>query len=359
VKKINLILPSLKISGGGLEAIRLLEELNSIKANSSGLMCLWRTETPIILKNIDHTQISSLKTNAKFALFELPLLIAFFLVYLFKNNKKYSPLNRYWIFTHYSTVPFSFFVNKKRRFFFVQDIEWMFIRNAILKKLLKKFILFAYSKSTLLVANSYLANHLTSLGVKNIFLCPIWADKQFAVDSELKRNIDVVMVLRKGFHKRLDLYLDVISRLSIRYPDIKIAVISPEIEILEDIKSYVDFHFLNPSISEMASIYSRSKVFLHLSEHEGFGLPPLESMGAGCVPLCRDSGGVRAYMKDDFEKLLIPLDCGVEQISDRLLGLITDPNCLLNLSSAARDAFDNGLKQTFVRKSIFKEVFRL
>ena len=83
---------------------------------------------------------------------------------------------------------------------------------------------------------------------------------------------------------------------------------------------------------------------MHLSEHEGFGLPPLEAMGAGCVPLCRDSGGVRAFMQPgELSALLLPASAGVEEIYSRGRALLAEDEQLRNYSRRARDVFRKGL----------------
>ncbi|WP_431259098.1 glycosyltransferase [Roseateles chitinivorans] len=93
----------------------------------------------------------------------------------------------------------------------------------------------------------------------------------------------------------------------------------------------------------MRDLYARSTCFIHLSEHEGFGLPPLESMGAGCTPVCRDSGGVRAFMRDGpCADLLLPLSMPIEQVLARAEAVVRDPARIARRASA-RDHFQRGL----------------
>jgi len=49
--------------------------------------------------------------------------------------------------------------------------------------------------------------------------------------------------------------------------------------------------FENPPQEEIPKIYQRAKVFLKLSESEGFSLPVLEAMASGCIVITKDMGG--------------------------------------------------------------------
>jgi glycosyltransferase involved in cell wall biosynthesis len=159
------------------------------------------------------------------------------------------------------------------------------------------------------------------------------------------------MVLRRGDTKRLDLYYDFIRESRANGKDWYFAVITPDDEISEVIKLLTSECHLRPTIDEMARIYARSKLFLMLSEHEGFGLPPLEAMGAGCIPICRDSGGVRAYVTDDLVDLLVPLDWRVDKIIDFSDSLLKSKN-LLRYSNLAKEIFESGLNKTTHRAQI-------
>jgi glycosyltransferase involved in cell wall biosynthesis len=150
-------------------------------------------------------------------------------------------------------------------------------------------------------------------------------------------------VLRKGEHKRLDLYLAFIALVRQR-GDFRIAVISPEDDIIESLRGRVAVCLARPSLTEMRAIYARSKCFVHLSDHEGFGLPPLEAMGAGCVPLCRDSGGVRAFMKaDKLEPCLFPLTLPIDSIVQIAIERVQNVSRLRACAFQCRDVFRGGL----------------
>ena len=149
------------------------------------------------------------------------------------------------------------------------------------------------------------------------------------------------MLLRGSKIKRLDLYLEALKLFRARTA-LCIAVITPDTSIAELVRQEVSELHLRPSDDEMKELFARSHVFLLLSDVEGFGLPPLEGMGSGCVPVCRDSGGVRCYMRDDFAELLFSPETDLAEIVDeiaRRLGSGALPS-----AETAQRAFVDGLE---------------
>jgi glycosyltransferase involved in cell wall biosynthesis len=253
-------------------------------------------------------------------------------------------LPEFFIFTHYATLPLLLLVPSARRYVFVQDLEWKFLRSVPLSRLVRGAILFFYRRANLIAANSYLRKSFVALGLPVKCEVPIWADAAFLSKEPLpSKDIDFAMILRKGHHKRLDLYLAFISLVCEQGP-FRIAVISTEDEIIESVRSKVSTCEIRPSLERMRSLYERSKCFVHLSDHEGFGLPPLEAMGAGCVPLCRDSGGIRAFMHGDvLETLVFPLSMPTEEFASRAVQTVADAARLDMLARHCRLSFRAGL----------------
>ena len=337
----NLLLPSLKITGGNIEAIKLFNEISTVKceANEAKNICvIWHCSGGIKVSKSRIIFLSSWFARRLLVPFQYPYLLTKFFIINRSCKKK-------WIFTHYSTLLFSLLIRKKGRYFFVQDLEWKFIENKILKFLLKKFILFIYSRGNILPANNYLENAILSYGLKIYGNIDIWADRNFLELGFSERAIDGVMMLRNGGYKRLDLYREFISKCA-QNKNFKLAVITPEKKLFDEFKNSVQYCFFSPSMFKMREIYSNSKVFIHLSDHEGFGLPPLEAMGSGCVPLCRDSGGVKAYMNHfEAQGLLLQKSHSIDEIIYAFNLLVSDVKNLELLSKKAIKVFLMGLKR--------------
>ena len=221
--------------------------------------------------------------------------------------------------------------------------------EGLLRRLLRKFILLTYKHSHVVTANSYLEDYFATQGVLSVGQTSLWAEECWSNgNSQETRSIDVVMVLRRGHVKRLDMYLDLLGRMKER--GIICAVITPDGDLYHQITELANTRLLCPSVDEMVAIYRRSKVFLLLSDSEGFALPPLEAMGSGCVPLCRDSGGPRIYMQGPLAANLVPLQATVDEILHRFEILLTNKQQLSRLSIEARRIFTAGLAGSRVKR---------
>lgn len=346
--KIKLIIPSEKISGGTKEAFNLSKNLSYFFETE--IISVWRSEQSID----DEAPVMHLldfKTNKNKAIFQIPFAI----------NKllKTSSKNDIFILTHYSTLAFSPFLNKKNTFVFVQDIEWEFIKNKFIKLILMKFILKQYNNINIISANDYLNNRLKKLGFQNIINYNIWASSYFRSDQPITqeaKDIDVVFLLREGAHKRSDLYFEAIKILKEKKPSIKIAAISTSQQLYEKSLQKIDANYFCIGKENIRSIFRRSKTFLLLSEHEGFSLPPLEAMGSYCIPYCRNSGGPSAYMQGILAKNLFELDMPVSLICDEIISTINNKDISEKKAKASFEIFNIGLNKSDISK---KELTKL
>ncbi len=64
---------------------------------------------------------------------------------------------------------------------------------------------------------------------------------------------------------------------------------------------------IRPSIEELRSFYNSSKVFIHTSHSEGWGLPVMEAMACGCAIIAYRNRGVMEYLIHDVNALLTPI----------------------------------------------------
>jgi len=334
---IVLVVPSLKISGGNREALRLASEFDRA-GHAAGVLSLW-TSPHAMASGVPVTHLSSWPPRASRALGELPILTFRFAWWWRRTARRASSV----IFTHYSTLPLALLVPHRQRFFFVQDLEWKFLGSDPLSRLLRRMVLGIYRSGRIISANAYLSERLAGEGMDVALEAPIWADAGFLAPDAAEQDIDVAMVLRKGDHKRLDLYLRFIELA--RASQLRLAVITPEDDIAAQARDAVNTVLLRPQLVQMRDLYARSTCFVHLSEHEGFGLPPLESMGAGCTPVCRDSGGVRTFMRDSpCADLLLPLQMSLEGILARVEEVVRHPD-RMSRRDAVRDHFRHGFER--------------
>lgn len=340
--KTILIVPSLKISGGIREALRLISEVAS-EEHHGNVLSMWKSPHEMST-SVPVEYLSALAPRLLRAPIELPLLMLRFRAWLGRPLPPTQAVDSF-IFTHYSTLPLALLVPRAKRLFFVQDLEWNFIGSGFPSRLLRSAVLKIYGSGRIISANAYLSRQLTDEGLDVEIEAPIWADPFFEGPQSSEPDVDFVMVLRKGAHKRLDLYIAFMALA--RKRGLRVAAITPEDAIAELARAEGCEVLLRPTASDMKELYGRSKCFIHLSEHEGFGLPPLEAMGSGCVPLCRNSGGVQAFMLGaPFAAHLLPLTLSVEAFFKHAVELISDRPQLEQLRAAAKAKFDTGLQIT-------------
>lgn len=326
--KYTIVLPSLKTSGGTLNAIELAKEIKNNNFDVE-LLVLWECEKPINTTHLKVKKLSSSKTNAKLAFIHI---LYFIFKFIFEKENKTN-----YIFTHYSTLPLSLHIKNKYTIF-NQGVEWEFIKTPFLNLFFEKIVIYFYKKANVITINSFLKEKLKEKGI-NSKIRPLWASDFFKSDSKnKKKNIDVLIFPRKGYVKRLDLYLSLIEQ--IKY-NTKILAITPDYSIKEIFEKKGIEVLFTPTKHQIKKAYERSKIIAFLSENEGFGLPPAEAMGSGCIPICRDSGGPRSYMTGVMSEYLIPLDHNINYVSEKILTLLKNPLLLNKLSVHCAQEFNN------------------
>jgi glycosyltransferase involved in cell wall biosynthesis len=79
-----------------------------------------------------------------------------------------------------------------------------------------------------------------------------------------------------------------------------------------------------PSDEEVNELFNQATVFVQTSIHEGFCLPPLESMAAGGAVVCTDAHGNRDFCRDG-ENCLVP-EAKTHAVSAAIGRLLADPS---------------------------------
>lgn len=340
----SLVLPSPRISGGVKEAIAMLGLVAQVGGAGSETLLMWRSAHEGVPLSGRVIALSEWPACWKHAWWQWPV-IAWRFRCLLRSHE--GQLNRVWLFTHYVTVPLAFLVPRSTRCFFVQDLEWRFAGKGWFSWALKGLLKMAYSRGQVVVANAYLSEALESEGVKISGMYPIWASDRFFQPEQPSRDrdVDLLCIIRKGVAKRADLYFELIRQVRSWNENVSIHVILTDEDFLGQVHDLGVDVSMNLESDQMAAMYKRAKVFVLLSDHEGFGLPPLEAMGAGCVPLCRQAGGTSAYMVDALESLHVPLDASVGEVACLLRKILVSETEWRGLSDASRRIFESGRNQ--------------
>ncbi|MBN2601785.1 MAG: glycosyltransferase family 4 protein [Candidatus Marinimicrobia bacterium] len=80
---------------------------------------------------------------------------------------------------------------------------------------------------------------------------------------------------------------------------------------------------IRPPIPELRKIYSSSKVFLHTSHSEGWGLPVLEAMACGCAVVATENRGVKEYLIPNQNAMMVPIG-DTDALTTQVNYLLTD-----------------------------------
>lgn len=333
------LLPTLRISGGVREAIRLASDLRR-QGIDARILSIWRHWHELTVSDVPVSYLSAKRPRKAWAIFDLMVSLVRYRRVIRRLEGEASVRV---ILTHYSTLPFGSFSPSESRFCLVQDLEWHFLRRGLSQWILRKYILHAYAGCSLITVGPYLSRKLSEFGLHRSAVVNIWAEPAFAaVPDSAERAIDVAMVLRHGAAKRLDMYLQLLQLLATE-PPLRCAVATPEDDIAQKVSHLSRVCLLRPSRREICELFRQSRTFVLLSEHEGFALPPLEAMGTGCIPICRDAGGIRDYMHGPLSRNLVPLDEPLESIARRLRDLVDAAAQNDKLSAEVRMHFEQGL----------------
>jgi glycosyltransferase involved in cell wall biosynthesis len=94
-----------------------------------------------------------------------------------------------------------------------------------------------------------------------------------------------------------------------------------------------------PSDEEVNALFNHATVFVQTSRHEGFALPPLESMATGGAVVCTDAHGNRDFCVDGENCLMCDPDA--DAVARAIGALLDNPELRDRLGAAgARTAAD-------------------
>lgn len=88
-----------------------------------------------------------------------------------------------------------------------------------------------------------------------------------------------------------------------------------------------------PSDEEANELYNKATVFVQTSYHEGFCLPIIEAMAAGCPVICTDSHGNRGFSHDGKNCIMVETD-NIQQLAKAIKKVVGDKKLQARLSTA-------------------------
>jgi len=144
--------------------------------------------------------------------------------------------------------------------------------------------------------------------------------KEFYIESpQLERKNDVMMVYHPHKIKGAKDGIEVLKMAQKRLPELTAVIVAPR-EPIHRIPSWIQV-IIRPSVDELRHLYNTSKVFLHTSHWEGWGLPVMEAMACGCAIVSTTNQGVQEYLINNKNALFCEIGdiAGLTEKTYRLL----------------------------------------
>ena len=118
----------------------------------------------------------------------------------------------------------------------------------------------------------------------------------------LKTVKQVLMPLRIGKIKGASYAIQAAELTHSAYPDIMIKAFGDFPR--DSVPEFIRYHF-HPNDDEIIQLYRESSIFVLPSLLEGMALPPLEAMACSCAVVSTDCIGIRVYMRDEENGLIV------------------------------------------------------
>jgi glycosyltransferase involved in cell wall biosynthesis len=162
-------------------------------------------------------------------------------------------------------------------------------------------------------------------------------------DAQLGRD---VLLIGSAHHKRNELAARVLDLLpSDWYGSVRCINVSSETQrLLTENTDRCEF-YTNVSRSELSELYRKSGFSIQLSVEEGFGLPYIEAMSAGCIVVAVDQPLTQELLGD---AAVLVQDGGPQEIAEQVLSHTHLPSWEARSTRAAQyswDAFAEGIVQ--------------
>ncbi|WP_170311613.1 glycosyltransferase family 4 protein [Vallitalea okinawensis] len=104
------------------------------------------------------------------------------------------------------------------------------------------------------------------------------------------------------------------------YQDLKLYWITPEIKD-QDLLNHVSQVFIAPDQETIADLYRNAEIFISGSKYESFSLPVIEAMACGCPVITVENLGIKEYVVDTNNALIVPPHCP-EILAEKIIYLL-------------------------------------
>ena len=212
-----------------------------------------------------------------------------------------EPLHAIKVATWWATAPHVWLASVRNGIpaFFVQDIETSYYpdRTEFAYRVVDSY----RHEFRYMTISEWNRERLAEYGVQARLVPPgVNLDLFREYDDVQRRDDELLVVGRDNPLKNLPLTMAAYDLLGDDRPNMRMFGVEPEVGERYGIE-YVD----SPPDQGVARMFARATVLVQTSVHEGFCLPPLEAMAAGCAVVCTDAHGNRDFCRDG-ENCLMP-----------------------------------------------------
>ena len=212
--------------------------------------------------------------------------------------------------------------------YFIQEFETWFYPNDVVAQ---ASVVSCYRKEFKnMTTSQYNLGEINALGLKATAVPCGYDDVTYKVLPKVEREKSVLLALgRRFFQKNFTMTLKAWQALGDGRPDMWLFGIEPDMAKMDKKIRYIT----KPSNEEVNKLYNQATVMAQTSRHEGFSLPILEAMAAGCPVVCTDAHGNRDFCVDGQNCLMVEHD-DIEGMKKAIAKLFKDKALRDRLSKA-------------------------
>lgn len=183
------------------------------------------------------------------------------------------------------------------------------LRNRILLTIYKSVAKYALKSKYLLVNSHWTAVQCVKEGgIKPFGIVHSGYDKSVFLPRNNQTENKPLRIVTIGRHPRWKGLADLIKALNlidVKTTPFVLTIITQDNLDLSDAK--FPFEIIKPANDiELVNVYHKGDISVHPSWFEGFGLPPLEAQACGLPVISTNSGGVREFLIDNINSLIVP-----------------------------------------------------
>lgn len=151
----------------------------------------------------------------------------------------------------------------------------------------------------------YNLDELNGIGLTATIIPCGYDDSTYRPLKDIKREDGILLgVGRSFFQKNFEMTYQAWRSLGENRPKMWLYGFEPELAKRDAKITY----YKKPSNEEVNEIFNKATIFIQTSRHEGFCLPILEAMAAGCPVICTDAHGNRGFCENEKNCLMVEQD---------------------------------------------------